>query len=131
MIIKINNKQEVTTIIEGLGESTNKVDNKKSFKVESVPTTNASEILCYNPESNAFYTKECEVVPNVERRKEVKEAREKAQSALKWLSDNDWKVNKHTLGEWADNDERWLEYLEGRKQARNAYDEAIAKINNR
>lgn len=37
-----------------------------------------------------------------------------------WLKENDWKVNKITLGEWADTDPRWLEYKEQRaiKRAR-------------
>lgn len=37
-----------------------------------------------------------------------------------WLSQNDWKVNKVFLGEWADTDPRWVEYKEQRaiKRAR-------------
>lgn len=125
MIIKINNKNEVTTIIEGLAESFVKADNKQSFKVESVPpTVYATEVLCYSPEDRVFYTTKREGVPNGERAKALAEASEKAQAALKWLSDNDWKVNKRMLGEWAENDERWLEYLAGREQARKDYDEA-------
>ena len=44
--------------------------------------------------------------------------------ALKWFSDNDWKVNKHVLGEWSDTDPRWLDYLAGREKARKVYDDA-------
>ena len=37
-----------------------------------------------------------------------------------WLSQNDWKVNKVFLGEWAETDPRWVEYKEQRviKRAR-------------
>ena len=49
--------------------------------------------------------------------------------ALKWLADNDWKVNKHLLGEWADDDDRWLAYLAGREKARSDYDAAEAVLN--
>ena len=36
----------------------------------------------------------------------------------KWLDDNDWKVNKVFLGEWAEDDARWQEYLKLRKEYR-------------
>lgn len=36
----------------------------------------------------------------------------------KWLNDNDWKVNKVFLGEWEQDDPRWLEYLDKRAQLR-------------
>lgn len=36
----------------------------------------------------------------------------------KWLNDNDWKVNKVYLGEWTQDDPRWLEYLDKRAQLR-------------
>lgn len=126
MIIKINNKQEVKTIVVGLAETNIAVDNESTFNVETIPPVGDSEILCYNPESGEFYAKPFDGVVDRTRVKARAEAREKAQSALKWLSDNDWKVNKHTLGEWADNDERWLEYLARREQARKDYDEATA-----
>ena len=32
-----------------------------------------------------------------------------------WLSDNDYKINKHTLGELKDNDPEWTDYLVQRK----------------
>jgi hypothetical protein len=31
-----------------------------------------------------------------------------------WLKENDYKVNKHLLGEYQDDDERWIEYLQER-----------------
>jgi hypothetical protein len=32
-----------------------------------------------------------------------------------WLNANDYKVNKHLLGEYADNDPRWTDYLQQRQ----------------
>ena len=51
------------------------------------------------------------------------------ETALQWLADNDWKVNKRTVSEWAEDDPRWLEYLTGRAKARAQYDEAVAILN--
>mgnify|MGYP007068808791 CR=1 FL=1 len=35
-----------------------------------------------------------------------------------WLKANDWKVNKFVLGEWAEDDPRWIEYLTTRAEKR-------------
>ena len=43
-----------------------------------------------------------------------------------WLSQNDWKVNKVFLGEWAETDPRWVEYKKERKTKRERFD-AIKK----
>lgn len=40
-----------------------------------------------------------------------------------WLKNNDWKVNKYVLGEWKDDDPRWIEYLEERAIKRARQDE--------
>ena len=53
----------------------------------------------------------------------------KKKAALKWLSDNDWKVNKRTLGEWEETDERWLSYLAMREKVRADIDEADKVLN--
>lgn len=131
MIITINEKQEVISIFKGEGVEP---DNLTSFEVENVPEKEAGQVLCFNPETMEFYGKDREPVDveavkaraakNAERRA----AHEKKAAALKWLADNDWKVNKHMLGEWSDDDERWLEYLAGREQARKDYDEAEAVL---
>lgn len=36
----------------------------------------------------------------------------------RWLTANDWKINKVFLGEWAEDDPRWTEYLETRAALR-------------
>jgi uncharacterized protein involved in type VI secretion and phage assembly len=48
----------------------------------------------------------------------------KEQAIIKqWLTQNDWKVNKITLGEWEDTDPRWVEYKEQRAIKRERLDE--------
>lgn len=50
-------------------------------------------------------------------------AKEELWEIQKWFSDNDWVVNKIVVGEWATNDERWLNYLAERKVKRKRQDE--------
>lgn len=52
--------------------------------------------------------------------------KQEKEDILKWLFDNDWKVNKFVLGEWATNDVRWQEYVNERDMKRQRYDEVIA-----
>jgi hypothetical protein len=40
-----------------------------------------------------------------------------------WLKDNDYKINKHLLGEYQDNDERWTTYLQERAEKLARYNE--------
>lgn len=48
----------------------------------------------------------------------------KEQAIIKqWLTQNDWKVNKITLGEWEKTDPRWVEYKEQRAVKRARLDE--------
>ena len=131
MIISINEKQEVIAVFDGVGVE---ADNEISFEVENVPQKRAGKILCYDVETGTFYGKDREPVDEeaVKERKakaaERRAAQEQKAAALKWLTENDWKVNKHTLGEWTDDDPRWLEYIAGREQARKDYDEAVAAL---
>lgn len=46
----------------------------------------------------------------------------------KWLTDNDYKVNKHLLGEYADDDERWTTYLQERQDKLQAYNDIELRI---
>ena len=133
MIITINEKQEVIAVYDGAGVTPNSVT---SFEVNTLPEREAGKALCFDPELGCFYSREREPV-DVEARRaaqaktaERRAAQAKKTAALKWLADNDWKVNKHLLGEWADNDPRWIEYLAGREQARKDYDEAEAILAN-
>lgn len=47
---------------------------------------------------------------------------------LKWLADNDWKINKIVIGEWTVNDTRWIEYLNERFVKRQRLDEVSALL---
>ena len=42
---------------------------------------------------------------------------------LKWLNEHDYIINKHTLGEYTDNDEKWINYLAERKLKLARYNE--------
>ena len=131
MYIKIDENKRVVCRVFGKAAENLEADGVTSFKVESEPIIEANEILCYNPETAEFYT---EKMPKPSeamkaRAKARAEAQRRKADALKWLADNDWKVNKHLLGEWADDDERWLAYLAGRKKARADHDAAEAALN--
>jgi hypothetical protein len=45
------------------------------------------------------------------------------ENILKWLSNNDWIVNKVVVGEWLKDDPRWLQYLNDRSIKRRRLDE--------
>ena len=45
---------------------------------------------------------------------------------IAWLNQNDWKINKVFLGEWAETDPRFVEYKKERKTRRERFD-AIKK----
>jgi hypothetical protein len=47
-----------------------------------------------------------------------------------WLGANDYKINKHTLGEYTDTDTRWTTYLEERKTKLARYNELEVIVNN-
>lgn len=127
MYIKINNENRVIMqiaekFVEGL-----EADNETTFKVSFVPAVERGEVLYFNPYAQTFYSEKHEVTEEQkERAKTMSEARAKKAKALKWLADNDWKVNKRMLGEWAEDDERWLAYLADRAKARAEIDEADA-----
>lgn len=135
MIIVINEDQKVISTADGVAEIGVEVDNVTSFKVDGKPERVPGTILCFNPEIRAFYFKDCPPVDleaikaRQKKLAERREAERKKAEALKWLADNDWKVNKRTLGEWTEKDERWLEYLDGRAEARADIDAADAVLN--
>jgi hypothetical protein len=54
---------------------------------------------------------------------------EEIKSILKWLSDNDYKINKHILGEYSDNDERWVNYLTERQVKLSRYNQLEVLMN--
>lgn len=52
------------------------------------------------------------------------------QEIKEWLLANDYKINKHTLGEYTDTDTRWTTYLEERKIKLARYNELEIIVNN-
>lgn len=65
----------------------------------------------------------CSLVPNDNTHElQVASARQEKQEILKWLADNDWKVNKIVLGEWLEDDPRVVEYKRERKEKRERLD---------
>ena len=123
-VIKINEENKVVAILRGAIAESAKVDNVTLFEVDSAPNFSNREELYFDPQNHTFSTVEI----SEEVLKARAEAYAKMNQSLKWFADNDWKVNKHILGEWADDDERWLEYLAGREKARKTYDEAMAVL---
>lgn len=127
MIIRINENKKVIACIYKPTENF-VVDGVTSFVVPSIPEHERNTTLYFNPETAEFYTKAVDSAV-IEERKAKAEAQQKKTNAMKWLSDNDWKVNKRTLGEWAEDDERWLAYLADRAKARADIDAAEAILN--
>ena len=132
MYIKIDDKNRVVLqIVDKFAEHLT-ADNETTFKVTTaLPTLEKDEILYYNPETKSYY---CEKKPEpteeqIAEAKAISEANAKKAKALKWLTDNDWKVNKVFIGEWTYTDPRWLEYLEQRDQVRADIDAAEAILN--
>ena len=74
------------------------IDDKKIIHCSLIPNDNTQELLVNN-------------------------ARQEKAEILKWLADNDWKVNKVFIGEWEKDDKRWIEYLENRNIKRERLDE--------
>ncbi len=131
MYIKIDDKNRVIMQVKDKFSSSFVHDLVTTFRVDTIPTTAQGEVLCFNPETKTFYTEKVEITEEQkERVKNISEARAKKAKALKWLSDNDWKVNKRMLGEWVEDDERWLTYLADRAKARADIDDADAILNN-
>lgn len=130
MYFKIDDKNRVYFQITDRYAGDIKADGITTFKIDKLPEVNHEDVLCYNPNTATFYTENYEV-----NKKQNEEARaiataiEKKNNALKWLADNDWKINKVFIGEWADTDPRWLEYLEQRNKARADIDAADVILN--
>lgn len=131
MYIKIDeNKRVIMQIKDKFAEGL-EADNKTTFRTASglFPMKN-DEVLYYDAETDTFHTEKVEYTEEQkERAKTIAKARAKKNAALAWLADNDWKVNKRMLGEWAEDDERWVAYLADRAKARADIDEADAVLN--
>lgn len=131
MIIMINNDNKVIAKASGRIFDNVEIDNVKTFRIDDVPTVSETEELFFNPETKEFYIEAKPVARTLtaEDRKAIREAMQSKEKALKWLADNDWKPNKITRKEWAEDDPRWLEYLDKCAEMRAKIDEAEAILN--
>jgi hypothetical protein len=130
MYIKIDeNKRVIMRIADKFAEGM-ECDNVTTFRVaHNLISVNNDEVLYYNPDTDIFRIEKIEYTEEqIAKTKAMNEAGAKKAKALKWLADNDWKVNKRVLGEWEEEDPRWQEYVEGRIKARADIDEADAVL---
>ena len=62
--------------------------------------------------------------------KEKYDAQQEMFKIKQWLNLNDYIINKHILGEYSDNDTKWLNYLEERKLKLARYNELEKVVTN-
>lgn len=101
----IPSASDTTDLIELTNEQYNELQEKRANNY--VPTFNIEGdniVITYTKDFSVDYKRELE---------EIKQ----------WFTDNDWKVNKIVIGEWNNNDSRWLEYLKDREIKRARQDE--------
>ena len=70
-----------------------------------------------------------EVKAKEEQEEVINSYKQEMASIKKWLNDNDYIINKHTLGEYTDDDYRWLNYLAERKVKLQRYNELEVILN--
>ena len=125
MFIQIDSENRVIMQVKDPFAERLLADDVTSFKVDSIPEVNGNERLCFDAKTRAFYAVPVTITEEQRKKSEaMANARKQKAAALQWLTDNDWKVNKHTLGEWADDDPRWLAYLSERTTQRVEYEKA-------
>ena len=134
MMIWIDRAHRVVSYATGCAAKGIVPDGKTCFAVMELPQVSAGEELFFNPDTKQFYTRPRAMIDAKQaedlraRAKARTEAEDAKRKALKWLAENDWKVNKHTLGEWKDTDPRWHAYLAERAEVRAAYDRALEAL---
>lgn len=131
MIIVIDENRKIVSSLSGELAERVTPDGTRSFRVERMPILGVGEELLFDPATRAFEIRKKEV-PDAETVQSYRAARKRREQAekvrtevLAWFAENDWKVNKFTLGEWEINDPRWTSYLAERLEKRAAYDAAI------
>lgn len=133
MIVGIDKHQEVVYFSKGI--PVREQEGIYTYEIAEMPSFEEGKRLFFDPESGRFYSKEY-----TEKEKKAmqealatfrakEDALKRKTEALVWLAENDWKINKHILGEWADSDGRWQEYMTVRAQMRAAIDEADKLLN--
>lgn len=94
----------------------------KNNKIVDINKDNSIEIEIENPELIHFGFSKV-IDGTFYEYKEQYETFTEMQSIKRWLSEHDYIINKHTLGEYTDNDAKWLNYLEERKLKLSKYNE--------
>ena len=75
-------------------------------------------------ENFAAYNQHLEQVKQAETREQVINSYKQEMGNIKsWLNSTDYIINKHTLGEYTDNDQKWINYLAERKLKLARYNE--------
>lgn len=70
-----------------------------------------------------------QVKQSIQEKEKVGTIKQELSSIKKWLNDNDYIINKHTLGEYTDTDTRWTNYLAERKVKLQRYNELEVILN--
>ena len=70
-----------------------------------------------------------EIKAKEEQEEVINSYKQEMASIRSWLNDNDYIINKHTLGEYTDNDTKWLNYLKERKVKLQRYNELELLVN--
>lgn len=77
------------------------------------------------------YNKHLEEVKQAEQKQEqVNAIKQEMASIISWLNANDYIINKHTLGEYTDTSEKWVNYLSERKLKLARYNELEKALDN-
>lgn len=80
-------------------------------------------------ENEWSYNKHLEEVKQAEQEQQrINTIKQEMASIKAWLNANDYIINKHTLGEYTDNDPRWTNYLAERKIKLARYNELELEV---
>lgn len=80
-------------------------------------------------ENLSAYNKHLQEVKQAEQKQEqVNSIKQEMSSIISWLNANDYIINKHTLGEYTDTSEKWVNYLSSRKTKLARYNELEALL---
>lgn len=90
----------------------------KEFEIDNVDRIHLGYSQIINGvfhENLSAYNKHLEEVKQAEQKQEqVNAIKQEMASIISWLNANDYIINKHTLGEYTDTSEKWLNYLSER-----------------
>lgn len=108
-------------------------DKQQVTKISRSDFEGNSGFILVDPETFRWYPKFSKIINGVfisgkEEYKKYLKAKHEKRIILKWLADNDWKINKIVIGEWTVNDTRWIEYLNERFVKRQRLDEVSALL---